>query len=332
MQEQVIRKGQFRLVRQVIQFIETRGLGKTGPLLLGYSGGPDSRALLHLLLESRKRYPFTLILLHVDHGWRKESGDEAETIFQQARTLELELHCKKLECQTMQEELARNARMAFFQEIYNESKADGLFLGHQADDQAETILKRLLEGAHPMHWKGIEPDRMWGEMRVLRPLLDVSKKTLQKWLAEEGIQPFEDPTNRDARFLRGRMRQSILPWLSQQFGKEIFGNLGRIGGVSQEWDRYLSRRCTPYLTRLRTQGDELHWDLSDITERLELDWLLKHWLVNQGLKASFQVLEGVAKALLERSSGKRFKIDEIEFVVRRGCLICFNFKNKQSTN
>lgn len=329
MQEQVIRKGQFRLVRQVIQFIAARELGKTGPLLLGYSGGPDSRALLHLLLESRKHLPFTLILLHVNHGWREESADEAAAITQEASELQLELHCHKLALPRMQEESARMARMAFFQDVYKQRKADGLFLGHQADDQAETIFKRLLEGAHPMHWKGIEPDRLLGGMRLLRPLLGVSKNILKKWLSEKGIQSFEDPTNRDERFLRGRMRQSILPQLSQQFGKEIFNNIGRIGQVSQEWDSYLQRRCSPYLTRL---NDELHWDLSDITERLELNWLLKHWIDRQGLRVSFQTLEGISSALLEHSTGKRFKIDEMEFVARRGHLICFNFKNKQSTN
>ena len=143
------------LVQKVKAFLDSHW--KPGsPFLLGYSGGPDSKALLYILLECRKVLPLELCLAHVDHGWRKEGREEAEAIAREADKLGLQLFAHRLEAIPNRniEAEGRKERTCFFQNVYREICAQGLLLAHQADDQAETVLKRLLEGAHLSHWFG----------------------------------------------------------------------------------------------------------------------------------------------------------------------------------
>lgn len=121
------------------------------PLLLGYSGGPDSKALLYALLECDAR-PH---LAHVDHGWREESRAEAEECRAEAIKLGLPFHTIRLDI-PKKEDAARIARFSFFQSLYRTGPFQALLLAHQADDLAETVLKRTLEGAHLAFLGGME--------------------------------------------------------------------------------------------------------------------------------------------------------------------------------
>ncbi len=299
------------LVQKVRAFLAPRCKAGSS-FLLGYSGGPDSKALLYLLLECRKLLGLELCLAHVDHGWREESADEAKAIAVEARKLELKLFSCRLDTKGMPErnaELkAREGRFQFFQEVYREIDAQGLLLAHQADDQAETVLKRLLEGAHPMHWMGMDPEGRMGGMRTLRPLLGVTKKELGLWLEDRGETPFIDSSNLDPRFLRGRMRSEIIPGLSVQFGKEISHNLCKAAVASAEIHAYLMKRCEPYWSKLVITGPSTRWDLTEVKEVLELRWLLKTWAEKCKLHVSYEVLEAICTGVLQRENNKHFPL------------------------
>ncbi len=135
-----------KLIKTILTFLQNRWDG-TSPLLLGYSGGPDSKALLYALLEAGVR---SLHLAHVDHGWRAESGEEAALIQQEARKLGLICHVHRLteKKEGNLEEQARLARLRFFRKLFEEIPFQALLLAHHAGDLAETVLKRLFEGAH----------------------------------------------------------------------------------------------------------------------------------------------------------------------------------------
>lgn len=311
-------------VQKVSAFLKSRcEIGR--PLLLAYSGGPDSKALLYLLLECRKMLKVEFCLVHVDHGWREESANEAEAIAIEAEKLELKLYSCRLQAEGMlkrnAEASAREDRYRFFQQVYREVNAQGLLLAHQADDQAETVLKRLLEGAHPIHWSGIEADGKMGEMRTLRPLLGVRKKDLVRWLEKKGLVSFVDSTNFDHRFLRGKMRSQIIPNLSAQFGKEICHNLCKAADASAEIDAYLARRCEPHFRKLVRIGPTIRWDLTEVPEALELRWLLKMWTQSQKLRVSYEMLQKMVSGLLNRESNKRFPLETGIILIHCGHLI-----------
>src|SRR5258708_5164832 len=114
------------------------------PLLLALSGGPDSMALFYQLLDLN--HPFQVA--HVDHGWRAESSQEGAILEELCREKKIALHLRKLKLEGANlEDLSRKARLLFFQEVCSKEKLEGVLLAHHADDQAETVLKRVLEGA-----------------------------------------------------------------------------------------------------------------------------------------------------------------------------------------
>ncbi|MFI5334462.1 MAG: tRNA lysidine(34) synthetase TilS, partial [Chlamydiales bacterium] len=204
------------------------------PFLLGFSGGGDSLALLHLLIECG--YGKQLHLAHVDHGWRKESRDEAEILAKMAQELGLPFHLHRIEkrAESNLEAEGREERLRFFSAIYREIGCGALLLAHHADDQAETVLKRVLEGAHLLSLSGIKESSQFEEMKILRPLLLFPKKLILRWLEEKNLKSFEDPTNQDPAFLRARLRTKLLPFLAESFGKEVSSNLIRLGKRFEE--------------------------------------------------------------------------------------------------
>lgn len=195
------------------------------PVILALSGGPDSTCLLALLLKYQKLYPLTLHVAHVDHGWRPESAAEATALCASCpvpfhlHTLDMDPTASNLE------DLGRQERLLYFSHLYQELNAEALLMAHQADDQAETVLKRLFEGG-PLH--GLLPEKMLHGMRILRPLLDIRKERLLAYLSAANIPYLTDSTNTDPRFLRSRMRQTLIPLLEAHFGKKITGPLCRL--------------------------------------------------------------------------------------------------------
>lgn len=217
------------VVQKVKEFLQGNFAGK-GPLLIGFSGGPDSLALVYALLACRRLLPFELHLAHVDHGWRAESGRQADELRQLANHLGLPFHVKTLDREEFalgnKENKARELRLGFFKEVYNAIGAEALLLAHQKEDLAETILKRIFEGAGIFSWSGMQAVSENENMQIWRPLLGVAKKSLLEWLEEKGRSHYiVDETNLDPAFLRGRMRSGLMPYLEEHFGKNIVSSL-----------------------------------------------------------------------------------------------------------
>ena len=275
----------------VRKFLEPRVVpGKS--VLLGYSGGPDSKALLYLLLDCRRFFPFELHLAHVDHGWREESGREALELQKEAERLGLPFHLKTLSPKDFiegnLEEQGRRLRLQFFSQLYGEKGCQALALGHHADDQAEVVLKRVFEGASLFFLGGLEKERCVQDMNLWRPLLNVPKKTVLEWLEKRQLTFFQDPTNHSLLNLRGKMREEILPALSHAFGKEVAANLCRLGEESQQLKEYFSELNRPILATVRKEGAGYCLDLNPFfpIPALQLKFLLKEWLGKQQLSLS----------------------------------------------
>lgn len=307
----------------VRKFLEAR-LVPCRPILLGYSGGPDSTALLHLLLGCRQFSSFELHLAHVDHGWREESKREAEELQREAERLGLPFYLKTLSRQDFAsgnlEEQGRNFRLQFFAQLYEEKGFQALALGHHADDQAEIVLKRVFEGTSVFSLGGLAEERVVQGMTLWRPLLNVPKKTLLAWLELRNLTFLQDPTNLSSLNLRGKMRKEILPALSQAFGKEIASNLCRLGEESQQLKEYFSSLNRPIiLAAARKEAAGLCLDLSPFLPipAIQLKYLLKEWTGKEGIVPSKQILEDIVSALSEQSLGKKFIMNNGEFQVER---------------
>lgn len=292
------------------------------PLLLGFSGGPDSLALLHLLLECRRFFPLDLHLAHVDHGWREASGEEAAALEAMAQNLQLPFYLKTLVSEVSSELEARVARYQYFLSLYEKEGFQALLLAHQADDQAETVLKRILEGKNLLSIGGMKASLSLEGMQVWRPLLTVRKKSIIQWLSERGLKAIDDPTNRDPRYLRARMRTEILPSLSKQFGKEVTLNLSRLGAGAQELRAYLQRKIAPYLSKVEREKGKIFLDFSPFLpmEKIEFLALCKELTEQEGALFSHEILENLYKALLNKRSC-RFSYQGREILIKKSILI-----------
>lgn len=314
----------------VKKFLEEREVSDR-PLLLGYSGGPDSRALLKLLSECRRFFSFELHLAHVDHGWREESKREAQEIAREADELGYPLHIQALGPEDFSsgnwEEQGREHRLKFFSRIYERIGAQALVLGHHADDQAEVVLKRVFEGASLFSMGGLASESSLMGMQVWRPLLSVQKKDVLQWLSQNNISWFQDPTNSDPRFLRGKMREEMLPSLRSSFGKEVSSNLCRLGEESREVKAFFSELNRPIIACIQKAEGVHNLDLNPFLPLplLQMKYLLREWFSVEGVTFSRQILESVASAVLSRATGKKFLSGEGEIQVEKGFL-CF-FKN-----
>lgn len=315
-----------RLLLAVRKFLETRIIPGR-PVLLGYSGGPDSKALLYLLLECRRFFSLEVHLAHVDHGWRQESGQEAAGLQREAELLGIPFHLKTLSSGDFVpgnlEEQARELRLGYFRGIYAEYNCQALVLGHHADDRAEVVLKRVFEGASLFNLGGLAHEKLIHGTLVWRPLLGFSKKEVVEWLERRHMTYYQDPTNYSSANLRGKMRGEILPALSRSFGKEIASSLCRLGEESQQLKEYFSELNRPILasaTKKEAKCSYLDLKLFLPIPLVQLKFLLREWLEGEKQTLSRQIFENIAEALIERDIGKKFITQAGCFQVERGCL------------
>jgi tRNA(Ile)-lysidine synthase len=194
-------------------------------VLVAVSGGADSVALLHVLHALAPAFRLELHVLHVDHGLRADSARDADFV----RTLatRLDVPCAvaavTVPCGDSLEAQARAARYAALESCADRIGANRIAVGHTRDDQAETVLLRLLQGAGPRGLAGIPPRRG----RLIRPLLGVGRSEIVAALQTVGLVWVEDPSNADVKFLRNRVRHELLPLLGSSYQTNIIDALDR---------------------------------------------------------------------------------------------------------
>ncbi|MES2273325.1 MAG: tRNA lysidine(34) synthetase TilS [Chlamydiota bacterium] len=302
------------LVSCVQQFLKCHWDGKS-PLLLGYSGGPDSKALLYALLECGVK---ELHLAHIDHGWRGESGDEARALSEEADVLGCTFHlaCLQRSLKGNQESQAREARLSFFHSLFLKIPFQALLLAHQGDDLAETVLKRVLEGAHLPVLSGMEPVSKWEGMPLWRPMLSLRREEILNFLQQTNLKPLIDPTNFDPSYLRARMRLEILPYLNRTFGKEVQTNLVLLSQRSAELKAYLDRKIDAKIER-GPWG--LFVEMSGM-ERIEQRHLIQKIAHEESFSWQRAILESVLDWIGEKAANKRLKVQSREIFIDRGIL------------
>lgn len=192
-------------------------------VLAAVSGGPDSMALVHGLAHLSKRLDFRLCAATVDHGLRPESGSEATLVEQRCRALGVPCEILKVDVRAARgphislQEAARNVRLQALESAALRLGCTRVALGHTADDQAETVLFRILRGTGLQGLAGIPYKRGV----FIRPLLEVRRASLLAYLGKRHVPFIEDPSNRNRHFARVRIRHDILPVLAQENPKIV---------------------------------------------------------------------------------------------------------------
>jgi tRNA(Ile)-lysidine synthase len=203
----------------VLHTIRDRALLAGGErVLVAVSGGPDSTALLHALVHLEPRLNIELAAAVVDHGLRPEATAEANLVAERCRSLgvccEILSVDVKAACRphVSLQEAARNVRLKALQETAARLGCARVALGHTADDQAETVLFRIVRGTGLSGLGGISYQRGI----FIRPLLDVRRKGIMAFLAKRRIPFVEDPSNANRHYTRVRIRLDLLPLLCRE--------------------------------------------------------------------------------------------------------------------
>ena len=195
-------------------------------MVVALSGGPDSVALLHVLYDLREELRLHLEVAHLEHGIRgEEAREDSRFVAALAQNLTLPFHRKEVNIPGMKkaagkgnmEELARQERYRFLTAVARERKLGKIVTAHTQDDQAETVLMRLLQGAGPRGLGGIAPVRG----ALVSPLIETRRSEIVAHLDARGLSAAEDASNRDPRFLRARIRHDLLPFMAELTGGSV---------------------------------------------------------------------------------------------------------------
>lgn len=190
-------------------------------IVIGCSGGPDSMALLNVLLDIRKKKKISLVCAHVNHNVRKESKDEES--FLQDYCKEREVFFESMTIEKYGEDNfhneARKIRYNFFEEVVNKYQAKYLMTAHHGDDLMETILMRLVRGSTLKGYAGFEKKIEKDNYTIVRPLVFVTKEELEQYDKDNDIPFVIDKSNFKGKYTRNRYRKEVLPFLKEEDNK-----------------------------------------------------------------------------------------------------------------
>jgi tRNA(Ile)-lysidine synthase len=244
------------LLDRVGKFILRHGLASPDTrLVAAVSGGSDSIALLHLLRQLHDSRTLTLVgVAHLNHCLRAAADGDQAFAARAAETLDLPIYAEAADVRARAarerrslEDAAHHERYAFFERARHRFGADAVALGHTRDDQAETLLLRVLRGAGPHGWAGMYPRHG----PVVRPLLDCRRAELRAFLDASAIPYVDDETNVDVSIVRNRVRSELLPLLESRFNPSVVDVLSDEAALARElWD-WLSSQAEQTHDRVR---------------------------------------------------------------------------------
>ncbi len=253
------------VLSQIQRTIEQEGLVETGGrVLVALSGGPDSTALLHALRLLAPKWNLSLCAATVDHGLRPESAAEAEMVAGRSRAWGIPSEVVRVDVQALRgphisvQQAARDARLTALHKVARELGCTRIALGHNADDQAETVLFRVVRGTGVVGLAGIPYRRD----SFVRPLLDVRRAQILAFLAKRQIPFVTDPSNANPRYTRVRVRQEWLPLLARENPRvvEALLALARNARACESREApavpgtFIPRRAAEVVRRLARQG------------------------------------------------------------------------------
>jgi tRNA(Ile)-lysidine synthetase-like protein len=256
---------------------------------VGLSGGADSV----VLAEALDRLGARPVVLHFNHRWRGRTAEaDARWVLAWARARKLKaVMGRAARAGRTGEGEAREARWKFFEKAVKAAKVRELWLAHQGDDQAETVLMQLLRGAGPEGLAGMGESAERGTWKVVRPLLGFSREELRQAAREAGLRWREDSTNRDEKSWRVRVRRKVFPFLAKMYGRDVRGALARtaeiLSGEADFWRREIGK--------IPIRPDTKLWRSKPVAWQRRA---VRFWLAERGYAGpTFAEVEGVRRVV-----------------------------------
>jgi len=238
---------------------------KKSRLLVGLSGGSDSTALLSLLLKQAAPQGVVIEAAHVNYHLRgRESLKDEAFVKALCEKLKVRLSLLRLKNVRLEairkkkslQDWARDRRYVFFAQLCRDRRAWGAAVAHQADDQAETVMDRLLRGAGSRGLTGLREvqelrfSKPKAQLKIWRPLLCFSREELKNYLRAQSLPWREDSSNRKTDYRRNQIRHQVLPFLAR-WNPQISKSLFKIGEVTAAQDLFLGQSLETLVKRMK---------------------------------------------------------------------------------
>lgn len=249
-------------VRQTITKYKLLAAGDR--VLVGVSGGADSTALLHILHQLAKEYGWELHVAHVEHGLRgEESLADAVFVQELAQKLGLPFQMAHPPVKRYSKEkgisiemAARELRYEALEQMAHSAGCNKIALAHHADDQAETILQRVLRGTSISGLSGIPRKRNIGDIQIVRPFMEVYRDEIEEFCAANRFMYRNDSTNASPVFTRNRIRLQLLPLLQKEYNENVKRALIHLGKIAADENDWMEQQAKHLLSEaLQSSGE-----------------------------------------------------------------------------
>lgn len=260
---------------------------KSGDIIIvAVSGGPDSLCLLDILNSIKNKQKISIIIAHVNHGIRKrESKIEARYVRLKAHSLRLPFEQITVSIPTLAresslsvEQIGRKVRYDFFKKLSKKYKAQKIALGHHADDQAETILMRIIRGSGVQGLRGIPAKRD----KFIRPLIDCNRSEIISYCERNNITYCIDSSNKESVYLRNKIRNQLIPLLAREYNSSICKNILQLQAIVQDELSYLDKETEEHFIKIMVKRSPSDIVL-DVTQLIELPVALQRRVIRKGL-------------------------------------------------
>lgn len=311
------------LEKDLTSFLKDSKIPARRPLLLALSGGADSVCLFHLLLLHRTKTERDFACAHYNHRTRRSSDLDEAFVRDLCKKHGVRLFAGKRrgEVAHLSEAQMRFFRKGFLQKTATRNKYRNILTAHQQNDQAETFLLRLIRGTGPEGLIGLRPQSPGEGIEWLRPLLKIPRTELAGILLHKKLEFREDPSNRDRRYLRSRVRHELMPLLTT-FNPNIVELVAQCAGLMAEENAAMDRIVGQGRTSLRVDA-------------MEKDPLaLKRRKIRRSIEAAKGDLRKIQFAHIEAvlgllTGGNEVHLPDALTVRRRGNMIHFTPHDKQ---
>ena len=238
------------IYKKVINFIDRYHMIQDGDLIAaGVSGGADSVCMLHILWRLSKDRPIRLLVVHVDHGVRRESAKDAAYVERLCGRLGVPFCLRKadmngyaLEHKLSKEEAGRILRYKAFEEVLGQQGgrcACKIAVAHNANDRAETMLFHLFRGSGIRGAASIRPVRD----SVIRPILCLERAEIERYLAGQHLEYCHDSTNEEDEYSRNKIRHHILPYVEEEICRDAVSHMGALADILSETGAYMDKQA-----------------------------------------------------------------------------------------
>lgn len=216
-------------------------------VVVGFSGGPDSICLLHILMELKDKLGLNIYAAHLNHQFRGKEADEdaifVENICKEwgiqvfIKTFDVPAYAKEKGLSS--EEAGREIRYKLFYEVAEKVNANKIAIAHNMNDNAETVLMNLFRGSGIEGLKGIEAVRD----KIIRPLINVRRDEIESYCREKKLNPRIDKTNLEPIYSRNRIRLELIPYIEKHFNSNIMSTLQRLSEIANMENDFLNKEA-----------------------------------------------------------------------------------------